>query len=201
MKIKINLIILAALTFSLFSSCEEFPLQTEYSYNPKKIDIYQHKTCWEFIESRPDILSTLKDAVIKCGLENYYTQTDKTYTYLLLNNDAFNSYIFSKLNVTNLADADPTQLKNILLYHIVKGDYSGYGTLNYDPVHVLTLWNDPNAILTMKLKDTKSSSVDQDKLLLMDQCGKSVVITAVTSNLMMTNGPAHIINRNCVYVK
>jgi uncharacterized surface protein with fasciclin (FAS1) repeats len=184
----------------LLTGCDKFPLQTDYEYNPKKIDIYQHKTCWEFIESRPDILSTMNEAIVKCGLQNYYTQTERVYTYLLLNNDAFANYIFLQLNVTNVVDADSTKLTNMLLYHIVKGNYSAYGQLNYDPIHVLTCWNDINAVMTIKLNDTKTSSADQDKLILMDQCGKSTQFPAVTSNLIMTNGPAHVLGRNCLYV-
>lgn len=185
----------------LFSACDKFPLQSNDDFNPQKLDIYQHKTCWEFIESRQDIFQNLKEAIIKCGLKEYYIQTERVYTYLLLNDDAFINYIFQELNVSDIESADVDRLKDILLFHIIKGNYHAYGTLGYDPIHIITCWENANAIMTIKLVDGKSSSAEQDRLVLMDMCGSSIPIYAVTSNLIMDNGPAHVLGRNCVYIK
>ena len=52
-----------------------------------------------------------------------------------------------------------------------------------------------------KLNDDDTlSNKRQDKVTFMDQCGSSTVVYATTSDLLMTNGPAHILSRNCVYV-
>ena len=121
----------------------------------------------------------------------------------LLDDTAFNSYVFTQLEAGSVVDADADRLRDILLFHIIKGEYSSYnGVLSYEPVHVLTLWNHLDAVMTIKLNNDKTlSSKRQDKVTLMDQCGASTVIYARTSDLLMTNGPAHILSRNCVYVK
>ena len=52
----------------------------------------------------------------------------------------------------------------------------------------------------MEVGTVALSNKRQDKVTFMDQCGSSIVVYATTSDLLMTNGPAHILSRNCVYV-
>lgn len=186
----------------LILSCDRLPLQKGYDYDPKPLDPHQGMTCWEYI-SKTDDLAIMKQAVVKCGLVELYSQEEEKYTYLLLDDTAFKSYVVRQLGVSSIDDADMAELRDILLFHIIKGEYSSYnGMLNYEPVHVLTLWDSLDAVMTIKLNDDKTlSSKRQDKVTLMDQCGSSTVIYARTSDLLMTNGPAHILSRNCVYVK
>ena len=183
-------------------SCDKLPLQKGYDYNPKPLDPYQGVTCWEYIAKTYD-LSLMKRAVQLCGLTDLYSQEASEYTYLLLDDKAFESYVVRQLGVSSIDDADTEKLRDILLFHIIKGEYSSYnGLLGYESIHVLTLWNSLDAVMTIKLNNDKSlSSKRQDKVTLMDQCGSSTVIYARTSDLLMTNGPAHILSRNCVYVK
>lgn len=183
-------------------SCDKLPLQISHSYDPKPLDPHQGVTCWEYISGADD-LSIMKSAVEKCNLVSLYAQETAEYTYLLLDNTAFNSYIFKQLAVTSVTEADEEALRNILLFHIIKGEYSSYnGILGYEPIHVLTLWESLDAVMTIKLNNDKSlSSKRQDEVTFMDQCGSSTVVSVRTSDLLMTNGPAHILSRNCVYVK
>lgn len=183
-------------------SCDKLPLQVSHRYDPKPLDPHQGVTCWEYISNARD-LSIMKAAVEKCDLVDLYAQEKAEYTYLLLDDTAFNSYVFKQLEVASVADADEEALRNILLFHIIKGEYSSYnGILGYEPVHVLTLWDSLDAVMTIKLNNDKTlSSKRQDEVTLMDQCGSSTVVSVRTSDLLMTNGPAHILSRNCVYVK
>ena len=183
-------------------SCEKLPLQKGHDYDPQPLDPHQGVTCWEYICKTYD-LSIMKKAVEKCGLTDLYSQEEAEYTYLLLDDTAFESYVVRQLGVSSIDDADTEKLRDILLFHIIKGEYSSYnGVLSYEPIHVLTLWNSLDAVMTIKLNNDKSlSSKRQDKVTLMDQCGSSTVIYARTSDLLMTNGPAHILSRNCMYVK
>ena len=191
------------LTFAVIAtSCDKLPLQKNYPYDPKPLDPHQGVTCWEYISSAEDLV-TMKKAIEKCSMVDLYAQEKAEYTYLLLDETAFNSYVLNQLEVSSIEDADTDRLREILLFHIIKGEYSSYnGILGYEPVHVLTLWESLDAVMTIKLNNDKSlSSKRQDKVTLMDQCGASTVIYARTSDLLMTNGPAHILSRNCLYVK
>lgn len=183
-------------------SCDKLPLQKGHDYDSKPLDPHQGVTCWEYI-SRTHDLSIMKQAVEKCGLTDLYAQEKAEYTYLLLDDSAFNSYVFKQLEASSVEDADADALRDILHFHIIKGEYSSYnGMLSYEPAHVLTLWNSLDAVMTIKLNNYKTlSSKRQDKVTFMDQCGSSTVIYARTSDLLMTNGPAHILSRNCLYVK
>jgi len=183
---------------SILISCEMLPLYTNPEYNGKALDINQNMTCWEFIESRPDLLSNMKTAIEICDLKDLYSQTSKKYTYLLLTNAAINE---AELVDASTSEVKKNDLKNILLYHIIRGNYHAYGTLGYDVVFVVTLWEDPNAIMSLKLGTSKTDYNIQDALFAMELCGNSVVRRARTSNLIMTNGPAHVFDNKLQYVK
>ena len=183
-------------------SCDKLPLQKSHDFDPKPLDPHQGITCWEYVTKTYD-LQLMRQAVEKCGLTELYSQEKAEYTYLLLDDSAFTTYVFPQIAASSVEEADADALRNILLFHIIKGEYSSYnGMLSYEPVHVLTLWSSLGAVMTIKLNNDKTlSSKRQDKVTLMDQCGSSTVIYARTSDLLMTNGPAHILSRNCVYVK
>lgn len=201
MKNKLLVLIAAVMAFT---ACDKLPLQRSYEYDPQPLDPHQGVTCWQYIESDPwKNLSIMKSAIEKCGLQDYYSQTGTKYTFILLDDTAFISYVFKDFEIGDISEADKDRLTNLLLFHIVKGEYDSYnGSLGYDPVHVLTLWQDVDAVMTIKLFDSEAlSQKQQDKVTFMDQCGKSTVIKATTSDLIMTNGPAHIISNYCKYVK
>lgn len=197
------------------TGCDKLPLQKAKKYNPEALDPHQHMACWDYIQTRPD-LAILAQAITACDMTGYYRQIENKYTYLLLNEAAFTnaSYgILKRLGISAVSDVEAfpemkQKLKNVLLFHIIKGEYHGYNkTLGYDPVHVITLWQDVSSVMTMKLFDGFTddprvlSNGRQDRLVLMDQCGNSPVIevTAMT-NLLLDNGAAHVIQRECLYV-
>lgn len=184
-------------------SCSKLPLQKQFKYNPEPLDPHQGVSCWQFICENED-LATMKNAIELCGLSDYYSTKESLYTYLLLDETAFNSHILTKYEASSPAEIDPETLRDILLFHIIKGSYSSYyGTISYDPEHVITLWKSQDAVMTIKLLDTSSSHSQrqQDRVTLMDQCGSSTVVSATASDLLMTNGPAHILSRPCIYKK
>lgn len=195
MKSKIFYIVLAVM---FLSSCEWLPLQTGDDYDGKPLDTNTNMSCLEFIESRQDIFSNFREAISICEMEDYYSDQSTSRTYLLLSNTALTS-----AEVANATTPDKVQsLKNILLYHIVQGYYHGYGgTLNYDPTYVVTMWEDPTAIMSLTLGQSASSFTGQDVIRAMEQCGSSSTVTAVSSNYFLTNGVAHVLDRKCVYKK
>ena len=200
--VQVNKIMLALLlAAATLAGCAKLPLQRTTKYNPKALDRRQGVDCWTFINSNAN-LATMREAVEICGMQDYYSEKGG-YTYLLLDETAFSSYVLKSLNVQDIGDAPVDRLRDILLFHIIKGEYDSYnGALGYDPVFVITLWNNVDAVMTVKLynDDSKSRTV-QDKVTFMDQCGSSTSFRATTSDLLMTNGPAHILSRQCVYVK
>lgn len=197
---RLTLVLAAALSFA---ACEKLPLQRQYEYNPEPLDPNQGVSCWEYISDSHN-LATMKEAIEICGLTDYYSTPEKKYTYLLLDETAFNSHILPKAAVPSVGEMDLNDLTNLLLFHIIKGSYSSYyGTISYDPEHVITLWKSQDAVMTIKLFDASAthSQKQQDRVTLMDQCGSSTVVSATSSDLLMSNGPAHILSRPCIYTR
>ena len=148
MKLKFYKIAIAMLAFPLlFSSCELFGLdyQDSYEYDydagmpSNKIDM----SAFEFIKSRSDLFSLLEEAVLYAGVENDFKQANVT--YMLPTNTAFNSetstdksyFQTHKLSYIDEATGElvsyapismtaypKEQVKEFLLYHIVKGKYT-----------------------------------------------------------------------------
>lgn len=196
---KINVKIFCVLLLAMFfSSCEWLPLQRDEEYMGKALDPNMNMSCLEFIESRQDIFSNLREAIRICGLEEYYSDLSIKRTYLLLNNNALNAAEI--VNATTLEKIK--ELSDILLFHIIQGYYHGYGgTLNYDPTFVVTMWENPEAIMSLTLGQSKNSRVNQDVIRVMEQCGSSTVVVAVSSNYFLTNGIAHVLDNKCIYNK
>ena len=167
--VQVNKILLALLlAAATFAGCEKLPLQRTSKYNPKALDRRQGVDCWTYINRSTDLV-TMREAIEICGMQDYYSEKHG-YTYLLLDETAFSSYVLKSLNVQDIGDAPVDRLRDILLFHIIKGEYDSYnGALGYDPVFVITLWNSVDAVMTVKLynDDSKSRTV-QDKVTLMD---------------------------------
>ena len=93
---------------------------------------------------------------------------------------------------------DKETLKNILLYHTVDGYYHGLGTLNFDPTYVITLWKSPDAFMTLRLNN-KNSIEQYSRLIINDMAGNSTPVTAITSNILTTNGVVHVVDTQIVF--
>lgn len=139
---------LVLLAFSLtFTSCEllglNFQDSYKYDYEAGMPDNNLNMSTYDFIVSRPDIFSILKDAIDYAGIEMEFKRSNVT--YLLPANKAFNSetaddksyfqthqlsYFDEELGVEvsyapNSMTAYPKEtVKEFLLYHIVKGKYT-----------------------------------------------------------------------------
>jgi nuclear transport factor 2 (NTF2) superfamily protein len=137
MKIFKYFIGLSLLCFS-FSSCTLFGLdfQNDEDYESKKVDNKINMTVWEFIQSRPDIFSTLIEGIEYAGIEDLYKEYGNT--HILLTNDALSSgsNCFWRKNPVILPGTtkavtatawdqyDKKVVKELLAYHIIKGEWS-----------------------------------------------------------------------------
>lgn len=204
-----NITIISILTLSLWGCLE---IQGSYDYKPVVSDANVYMTCWEFIELRTDTFSILKEAIEYVdqtypGFKDLYTQTDHKYTYMLLNNAGFRAttggvFRLAGSGITSVTQINPEALRDVLLYHIVDGFYhslSVEGSINFDPINVITLLRSPNAIMTLKLNNS-TSTTSFSRLIVNDLAGSSTPVTAATSNLIATNGAMHVFSRQLVYV-
>ncbi len=140
---KITKIIMGVFLAIGVTSCELFGLdfQSGDDYEPKQDSNKINQTVWDFIQSRPDIFSTLIDGIRYAGIEDLYKVSGNT--YILLTNTALsegnNSY-WTRNPVKVPGKTDPVTasaweqydvktVKELLTYHILKGEWS-YHNLN-----------------------------------------------------------------------
>lgn len=85
MKIFRYFISLALFCISL-SSCTLFDLdfQSNEEYEAKKADNKVNMTIWEFIQSRPDIFSSLIEGIQYAGIEDLYKEAGNTHILLTI---------------------------------------------------------------------------------------------------------------------
>lgn len=196
---KLAILILALVTMT---GCD-LSLQKDYDYNGSVLDPHVKMTAWEYLQSRTDIFSTLIEAIEYTGLKDYYTQTGNTYTYLALNNTALKSYMADRYPGAKLiSECDKDAVKKLLLYHIVDGDYSAYGNLQVEPMFVLTMLKGEEGLMTMLVRKNPWQA-DAGKVVVNDtgSNGNSPMKSAVTSNIMPTNGVIHVFESYCYYKK
>lgn len=140
----IKLSLASLLVLVVMAGCSLFglDLQEPYEYD-YEIGMYSNETkmtAWEFIQSRTDLFSVLIEGIKYAGMESQFTQKDCT--FLLLTNTAFNStttgdnsyFMTHQLTDPNhpgalvipesLTQYPVEQVKELLLYHIVKGTYT-----------------------------------------------------------------------------
>ena len=135
MKKIINILIGTFMLVSL-ASCElaGLELQRDAKFVPKATDNNVPMTAWEFIQSRPDIFSGMQEAIEYTGLQELY-QKESGNTYILLTNTAlidwentshsyFRRYLVGGVHANSWKDYPPSQVAEMLRYHIVKGEYS-----------------------------------------------------------------------------
>lgn len=154
--IYIILVALIILPATLLVSCEigGLELQKPYKFEAGLKEGKLSMNALEFIKSRPDIFSSLLEAITYTGTESLYTQPDNT--YLLLTNNALsepsngNAYFVQNkvVNPNYIPGVSPktdsliiagswerypkSVAEEFLRYHIVKGSYS-YVNLNATP--------------------------------------------------------------------
>ncbi|KJF43572.1 fasciclin domain-containing protein [Draconibacterium sediminis] len=125
----------------IFTSCElvglEFQVPYKYDYEAGTYSNETNMTAWEFIQSRPDLFSVLKEGIEYTGLQSNYEQPDCT--YLLLTDAAFSESTSNYFETHSFPDPNDTsviiipqtlklysqdQVKELLLYHTVKGAWT-----------------------------------------------------------------------------
>lgn len=137
MKLIKHSICLAVTVLSL-SSCTLFGLDLLESetFEGKKADNEINMSVWDFIQSRPDIFSVLIDGIKYAEIENLYHEAGNT--HILLTNSALsdndNSF-WNRNKITIPGKSEPvkgtvweqydkTVVKELLTYHILKGEWS-----------------------------------------------------------------------------
>jgi Fasciclin domain len=204
---KYLIIIVLALGFVL-QSC--LPLMDDFQYTPSPRENNMKMSAWSFINQRAEFQSFV--SLIKVsGIDTMlYAQTQKKYTYLILNANAValllnDKYASSIPNMSSLTDVQKADLRNRLLYHIIDGYYYGLpgGNLGFDPVNVITLWKDKNAVMVLKLDQTANPTYAS-----LTDCSFAVnsyapvaptTYKAITSNLFVTNGVMDVMGNYASY--
>lgn len=165
----------------LVSGCELFGLDYqkpyEFDYEEGIPSNKVNMSTWDFIKSRPDLFSLLQEAIEYTGLENEFTQLGCT--YLLPTNTAFNSETAadkSYFQVNQLTYFDDElgqdvsyapitmtaypkeQVKEFLLYHIVKGLYT-HSNLPAEPTWYKTFADADTAQINMYILKDRNPNI------------------------------------------
>lgn len=163
------------------ASCELLGLDYQDSYDydysagmpSNKIDM----SAFEFIKSRTDIFSLLEEAILYAGVENEFKQSGVT--YLLPTNTAFNSETSTDLSYfqthqltyideetgelvsyvpISMTAYPKEQVKEFLLYHIVKGKYT-FTNLPAEPTWFETVATADTAKINMYLLKDRNPNI------------------------------------------
>ena len=178
------------------------PLQDNYEYVPVNASPYIYMTAWEFINTRQDVFSSLKEAIEYVetaypGTQALYSQTERKYTYMFMTNDAFKSLLGTH-SLNTIQEMDVDLLHDILLYHIVDGYYhslSAEGNLSFDNIYVITLLRSQDAVMSLKINNYDGRT-SYSRLVVNDDMTNN---TAVSSNIVATNGIINSFNKPLIY--
>lgn len=189
-------------TILALTSCD-LSLQKDYEYEPSVADPSVKVTAWEYFQDNKDKFSELIAAIEYTGIKDYYTQTADKYTFLALNNVAMLAYRENEFpGTTSITDCNKEKMTNMLLYHIIDGEYSSYGQLQVEPMFVLTMLKGENGLMTMNVwKNPWQAAVGKIIVNQTGSNGKSPQRQAKTSNILPTNGVIHIFENYCKYSK
>lgn len=182
MKLRYIKSVLAFTAFvAMLTGCElcglDFQKPYKYDYNAGMPSNQVDMSTYDFIASRPDILSLLKEAIDYVGMEQEFRQSDCT--YLLPTNTAFNSEIEtdkSYFQMHKISSVDETtgeqmeyapismtvypkeQVKEFLLYHIVKGQYT-HSNLSAEPTWYKTCAIADTAVVNMYILKDRNPNI------------------------------------------
>lgn len=206
MKISI-LISLFALFF--MSSCEELPLQKSYSYDGDKINIETGLTAYEWLKTRKDKFSLMLEAIDYAEMSPYYIQDSVKCTYLVIDDVAMERWANNN-GALEISDLDKEKVKNLIKYHIIKGQYSAYDKqCPIEPSYVKTLLSGEDGLLTMHcvkssypIYNAADGPVITSGNIMINALyanGASPQRSSVTSNIITTNGVIHTFSDYCFY--
>ena len=182
----------------VFSSCEKLPLQKSYDFEGQAVDTHVNMNAWDYMNSRPDVFSSMIEAVNYADMSSFYSQMDNKYTYLFINNTGMASYI-ARNGVISINAIDVNKVKKMLMYHIIEGEYHAYDRkLPVEPIYVKTLLAGEDGLLTIKVNKSAAGSIGSPiangniVINLLNSNFLSVSSSSVTSNLMPLNGVIHV---------
>lgn len=189
------------------ASCGELELQKDYDYKGQALDPHVYMTAWEFMNSRQDVFSIMKEAVEYAGMQEYYAQTDSLMTYLFINNTGMQAFITSRGGL-EIKHVDVELVRKFLQYHIIKGEYHAYHKkLPVEPIYVKTMLKGEPGLLTIKVNKSSTNSIGSPiangNIVIneTDSNFKSKRISSVTSNILPTNGVVHVFSDYAYYRK
>ena len=165
----------------IMASCEVFGLQYQDSYDfDYSVGIANNKvemSTYDWIASRSDIFSLLKEAIDYAGMEQEFKQMNMT--YILPTNTAFNSdnssdrSYFQQHQITYIDETSgdtvtyapismtaypKEQVREFLLYHIVKGEYT-FTNLPAEPTWFATCATADTAYVNMYLLKDRNPNI------------------------------------------
>lgn len=203
---KIHIFAIAALSLAL-SACNGFTVQKDYKYKSQPLDPHVGMNAWEYMQSRED-LSEMVEAVEYTEMQEFYTQTDRTITYLFLNNTAMEAFRESHSQIASITFWDKEAVERLLLYHMIIGEYHSLNQkLPVQPIYVKTLLDGEWGMMTLKVNKSSSNSIGspiQNGNIIANEKGSifnSRQASSVASNIMPTNGFIHIMNDFAMYRK
>lgn len=200
-------IAIAALSLLMLGACQNFKLQTDYKYESSPLDPHVGMNAWEYMNSRDD-LSEMVEAVEYTGMQDYYTQTDRTITYLFLNNDAIMNFKTAHAQVEKIYYCDRDEVTRLLQYHMIVGEYHSLNQkLPVEPIYVKTLLEGEWGLMTLKVNKSSSNSIGfpiANGNIVANEKGSnfnSRRSSSVSSNILPTNGVIHIMNDYAMFRK
>jgi hypothetical protein len=189
------------------ASCEKFRMQTDYKYESSPLDPHIGVNAWEYMQTRDD-LSEMVEAVEYTGMTDYYTQTDRTITYLFLNNTAILAFRNNHAQVDKISYCDKEEVRRLLLYHMVVGEYHSLNQkLPVEPIYVKTLLEGEWGLMTLKVNKSSTNSIGYpiaNGNIVANEKGSnfnSRRSSSIASNIMPTNGVIHIMNDYAMFRK
>jgi hypothetical protein len=186
-------------------------LQENADHETSILDAHINKTAWQYLRERSNVSPTdtvfkrMYEAIVYSGIDTtLYTQTDKT--FIFLHNDAvfraaaptatdnyWGRYKVGGQVAKSWSQYTPQQVKNWLLYLIVKGEYS-YDNLGSENVEVKTLLPEgadplnPGSIMTLVLSNDRDSRVQINNFV-----NTARFTVGRTSGILSDNGPIHVV--------
>lgn len=204
-----------------FSACKKLPLQPKFEYEQSFYDNKLNMTAMEFMQSRPELFSSMLEAIEYVDSDPAYKDikplySAEGYTYLLLHNTALSNLedansFFCKNTFPNPDPAQPpikgsswTQydkkvVADLLRYHILKGRQD-YTNLNSTPRWVdtyLTSETNPRAKVYIYMQATREGYIFFNNYLVFPDAAYKEVRPR-TPDLQATNGPIQVMNRYLV---
>ena len=176
--VKIFLLLLSPV---ILASCEVFGLDYQdsydYDYNQGIANNKVELSTYDWIASRSDIFSLLKEAIDYTDMQDEFKQTNMT--YILPTNTAFNSenssgesyfvlrqvtYVAEETGDTityvpiSMTSYPKEQVREFLLYHIVKGEYT-FTNLPAEPTWFATCAEADTAYVNMYLLKDRNPNI------------------------------------------